>query len=129
MKTTFSNFKGYNDLLDEAFNLFYDSSKFEIIYVIISGSFFSNYIQKIKVNINRIINIPYTYIFTSTYFKNVLLKKIPDEQHIISYDTMIEIGDRFFNPGGVYNNFYQLFDDLNNKILNSNNSIFNLKIK
>ena len=97
--------------------------------MIVSGKFFSNYIQKIKVNINRIINIPYTYIFTSTYFKNMLLKKIQDEQHIISYDTMVEIGDRFFNPGGVYDNFYQLFDDLNNKILNSNNSIFNLRIR
>ena len=89
MKNTFCNFKGYNALLDDAFELFYDETKFEIIYVIVSGRIFSKYIYKIKENINRIINIPYTYIFTSINFKKVLLKEVPDNKHILSYDTMV----------------------------------------
>ena len=68
LKTSFCNFKGYNDLVDEVFKLFYDENEFKIIYVIISGRFFGKYIQTIKDNINKIINIPYTYIFTSNYF-------------------------------------------------------------
>ena len=120
LKTSFCNFKGYNDLLDEVFELFYDGGKFEIIYVIISGRFFGKYIQTIKDNIKRIINIPYTYIFTSNYFKKVLLKELPDNQHILSYDTLIEIKDDFFNPGGVYDDFDELFYELKNKKLNSN---------
>ena len=120
LKTSFCYLKGYNDLLDEAFEKFYDDSKFEIIYVIVSGKFFGKYIQKIKDNINKIINIPYTYIFTSNNFKQVLLKELPDSEHIISYDTIDEIKDNFFNPGGVYDNFEELFNELKNIKLNSN---------
>ena len=122
LKSSFCNFKGYNDLLDEVFELFYGGPefKFEIIYVIISGRLFGKYIRTIKDNINNIINIPYTYIFTSNYFKKVLLKKLPDNEHILSYDTMIEIKDDFFNPGGVYDDFDDLFYELINKKLNSN---------
>ena len=119
MKTSFRNFKGYNDLLDEAFEKFYDNSKFEIIYVIVSGRFFIRYIQKIKDNINKIVNIPYTYIFTSINFKKILLKEMPDREHILSYDTIVGIKDDFFNPGGVYDNFDELFDELKKKKYNS----------
>ena len=120
LKASFCNFKGYNDLLDEVFEFFYGGGEFEIIYVIVSGRFFGKYIQKIKDNINKIINMPYTYIFTSKNFKKVLLKELPDNEHILSYDTMIEIKDDFFNPGGVYDNFAALLHELKNKKLSSN---------
>ena len=75
MKTLLKNVKGYNDLLDEGFVIFYKNN-FEIIYVI-SERLFGKYIKKINSNINRIINLPYTYIFTSSSFKKVLLKELP----------------------------------------------------
>ena len=81
MKTLVKNVKGYNDLLDEGFEIFYKNN-FEIIYVIVSVRLFGKYIKK-NSNINRIINLPYTYIFTSNSFKKVLLKELPDSEHII----------------------------------------------
>ena len=80
MKTLLKNVKGYNDLLDEGFVIFYKNN-FEIIYVI-SERLFGKYIKKINRNINRIINLPYTYIFTSSSFKKVLLKELLDSEDI-----------------------------------------------
>lgn len=59
-------------LLDEGFENFYGKDKeytFRIVIVIVSGRLFGRYIKKIKDNINKIVNIPYTYIFTSYYLK------------------------------------------------------------
>jgi hypothetical protein len=80
--------------------------------VIISGKLFGRYIEKLKVNINKIINIPYTYIFTSLYFKEILLNKSPDKEHILSYDTMISVNDGFYNPGGVFDDFDELLYEM-----------------
>ena len=114
LRTINNNFKGYKSL-DEGFQHFYknknnddNKNEFRIIFVIISGRLFGRYIKKIKENINKIINIPYTYIFTSTYFKPILIKQSPDINHILSYDTMIEVNNGFYNPGGVYDNFEEL---------------------
>ena len=110
LKTIFINLKGYQSL-DEGFENFY-KSEFEIIFVIISGKLFGRYIEKLKVNINKIINIPYTYIFTSLYFKEILLNKSPDKEHILSYDTMISVNDGFYNPGGVFDDFDELLYEM-----------------
>ena len=55
--------------MDDGFKHFYkinnndeNKNKFGIIFVIISGRLFRRYIKKIKENIIKIINIPYTYI-------------------------------------------------------------------
>jgi hypothetical protein len=105
LKSLFHYTKEYQ-FLNEGFENFYGKSQqFQIIIVIISGKLFGRYIKKIKENINKIINIPYTYIFTSNNFKNVLLQEIIDKEHILSYDTMIAVNDGFYNPGGVYDNF------------------------
>ena len=85
--------------------------------MIISGKLFGRYIKKIKDNINRIINIPYTYIFTSSHYKKILLKEIPDSEHKISYDTITAINDDFYNPGGVYDNINKILNELGNKKL------------
>ena len=68
--------------MDEGFRHFYkntnnneNKNEIRIIFVIISGRLFSRYIKKIKENINKIINIPYTNIFTSNYFKPILTKQ------------------------------------------------------
>ena len=100
LKTIFSKSEKYQ-LLDDGFNNFYKNNNendFKIIIVIVSGRLFGRYIKKLKDNINKIINIPYTYIFTSCNFRKVLLNLIPDKEHIMSYDTMITINDGFYNP-------------------------------
>ena len=83
LKSIFNNIEQYQ-LLDEGFENFYIKSQeneneieneFKIILVIVSGRLFGRYIKKLQDNINKIINIPYTFIFTYCNFKNVLLKK------------------------------------------------------
>ena len=114
-----SEFKYINGFqsLDEGFKHFYKSiieneNEFTIIFVIVSGRLFGEYIKKFKNNINKIINIPYTYIFTSDSYKKLLLNQKEDKYHILSYDTMITVNDGFYNPGGVYDDFDELFNDL-----------------
>ena len=116
LKELFSNSKGYQSL-DKGFENFYKNDKrnddeFKIIFVIISGRLFGRYIRKIKDNINKIINIPYTYIFTSVNFKNILLNTEPDKDHILSYDTMISVNNGFYNPGGVFVHFNELLKEM-----------------
>ena len=114
-----SNCKGCKSL-DEGFNEFYSNengNEFKIIFVIVSGRLFGRYVQKLKENINKIINIPYTYVFTSSFFREILLQKEPDKEHILSYDTMISIKDGFYNPGGVYDDFDELLSEIKEKKL------------
>ena len=111
--------KGFNSL-DKAFNCFFltkkeEKNNFRLIFVIVSGKLFGRYIKKLKENINEIINIPYTFIFTSNYYKKILLKQEYDKNHKISYDTMKSVNDGFFNPGGVYDNFDELLIHLKGK--------------
>ena len=113
------NSKGYNSL-DEGFKNFYskeNENEFKIIFVIVSGRFFGRYVQKLKENINKVINIPYTYVFTSSNFRKVLLQQEHDKDHILSYDTMISIKDGFYNPGGVYDDFDELLNEIKEKKL------------
>ena len=109
LKSFFNNIEQYEEL-DKGFENFYlqnneNKNEFKIILVIVSGRLFGRYIKKLQDNINKIINIPYTFIFTSYNFKKILLSQIPDKEHILSYDTMIMVNDGFYNPGGVYDNF------------------------
>ena len=109
LQKIFINSKGFQ-LLDEGFETFYkkNTKGFKIIFVIVSGKLFGKYVQKIKENINKIINIPYTYIFTSNNFKQILLDQLIDKEHILSYDTKIAVNNGFYNPGGVYDSFDEL---------------------
>ena len=122
LKSIFKKSSKYQ-LLDEGFDKLYkreNENDFVIIISIVSGKLFGRYIQKIKDNINKIINIPYTFIFTSTNYKKILLNEIPDINHILSYDTKIAINHGFYNPGGVYDDFDQLIFEIKNKILGKN---------
>ena len=121
LKSLFNNIKGYQSL-DEGFENLYEND-FRIVFVIVSGSLYGRYLQKIKENVNKITNIPYTYIFTSYNFKKVLLNQIPDKEHILSYDTMIRVNNAFYNPGGVYDNFEDLLKDIKMKVWNIESSI------
>ena len=124
LQDNFNYFNGYQSL-DKGFKKFYNL-KFSTIFVIVSGRLFGRYIRKIKENIHKIINLPYTYIFTSPNFKKALLRQIHDKEHIISYDTMINANDGFYNPGGIYDDFDELLDDIKMTIkkIDSNNKIY-----
>jgi len=45
MKTLFKNVKGYNDILDEGFEIFYKNN-FEIIYVLLVEDYLENILKK-----------------------------------------------------------------------------------
>ena len=102
LKSIFISWEGFQSL-DQGFENFYKNDKgnknqFKIIFVIVSGRLFGRYIKRIKDNINKIINIPYTFIFTSSKFKQLLLRQLPDKEHKLSYETMIMIKYGFYNP-------------------------------
>ena len=109
LKNNFPNLKGFQSL-DEGFVNFYQNSNrdYNIILVVVSGKLFGRYVKKINENLNRIINIPYTFIFTSTNFKNILLNSLYDTYHILSFDTKVNVNNGFYNPGGVYDCFENL---------------------
>ena len=109
LKNNFPNLKGFQSL-DEGFEYFYQNSRrnYDIILVVVSGQLFGRYVKKINENLNKIINIPYTFIFTSINFKNILLNSLCDTYHILSYDTKVNVNNGFYNPGGVYDCFENL---------------------
>ena len=100
------------DNIEKGFSDFY-SDKFISIFTIVSGKLWGKFLQMFKENINKIINIPYVVIFTSQKFRNILLQNTPDEEHILSYDTLNGINDPFYNPEGIVSSF----NELKNKIL------------
>jgi len=131
LKTIFINSYGFQSL-DDGFEHFYSKQKknFKIILVIVSGKLFGRYTKKIKDNIKKIINIPYTFIFTSKNFKGTLLDPSFDNDHILSYDTRISVNNSFYNPGGVYDNFNNLLSGIENICKDINDiSIIKTRIK
>ena len=68
--------------------------------------------KSFKNEINKIYNIPYTIIFASENYKEILLQKKQDKAHCLSYDTLNSIYDPFYNPGGIVS----CFEDLMAKI-------------
>ena len=111
------------DNLEKGFSEFY-SDKFVSIFTVVSGKFWGRFYRMFYANINKIISIPYVVVFTSSRFKEVLLQEKPDEEHILSYDTITSIKDSFFNPEGVISSF----KDLKNKIISFKQGI-EFKIK
>ena len=111
LRNIFINIKGFQSL-DKGFENFYQKNNFQIILVIVSGKLFGTFIKNVKDIMNNIINIPYTFIFTSTDYKNILLNPENDKENILSYDTKISINNSFYNPGGVYDNFDALLQEL-----------------
>ena len=99
------------DNLEEGFKNFY-SNIFVPIFTIVSGKLWGRYLQMFRKNINKIINIPYVAIFTSERFQKILLQIKPDEEHILSYDTINQINDPFYNAGGVISSYSELMNKI-----------------
>ncbi len=99
------------DNLEAGFTKYY-SNTFAPIFTIISGKLWGRYLQYFKKNINKIINIPYVVIFTSERFEKILIRNKPDEEHILSYDSINEINDSFYNSGGVVSTLKELMNKI-----------------
>ena len=99
MKKKFVSVKGYTNI-EEGFENYYVND-FSLIVTIVSGRLWGRYLSFFKKKINQILNIPYTIIFTSEDYKSILYKIKSDKEHNMSYDTLVDIGDPFYNPGGV----------------------------
>lgn len=106
----FKFFEGFS-ILDICFKKLC-SNDFDFIVTIVSGKLWGRYLSLLKNEINKIYNMPYTIIFTSENYKEILLQKKQDKAHCLSYDTLNSIYDPFYNPGGIVS----CFEDLMAKI-------------
>ena len=99
------------DCLEEGFFNFF-MRDFRIIFTIVSGKLWGKYLKMLKEKKKSIINIPYTIIFTSKWFSEILLQKKKDEKFKLSYDSLMAINHPFYNPGSVV----YTIDDIKKKI-------------
>ena len=110
IKPHLNSFLAY-DNLEKGFSNFY-SKTFNLIFTIVSGRLWGRFLRLFMTNINKIITIPYVIIFTSQRFKDILLQKKIDDEHILSYDSLNKINDPFYNPGGVISTYEELIEKI-----------------
>ena len=116
--------KGFDEIL---------KINFELVYIIVSGRLFENYIIKLKKIYNILKTIPITMIYTSEKFKNELIGKV-----MINYNPYIiniTLNDSFMNPGGICTKPVEIYNFINNfnnmyynELNNLNQSSFNENI-
>ena len=85
--------------VDDAINFFL-KIKFRIAFIIVSGSLFPEFINKLKRKIGEISAVPKIIIFTS-------------EQTKFKIESMNLINDSFYNKGGIALNFTEVLSFLN----------------
>ena len=101
--------------IEDAFNLLYNYINFNLIFVIVSGSLYPLYYQKLKQNLKYIKCLPICIIFTSDKLKDIYLssneydnKKInafKNSDNYITEEVIKSINNSFYNLGGVSTNF------------------------
>ena len=89
--------------VDDAINFFL-KIKFRIAFIIVSGSLFPEFINKLKRIIGEISAVPKIIIFTS-------------EQTKFKIESMNLINDSFYNKGGIALNFTEVLSFLNINII------------
>ena len=107
--------KGLNEIL---------KINFELVYIIISGRLFENYIIELKKVYNILKTIPITMIYTSKVFVDILTGK--KETNYDPYFLKATINDPFMNPGGICINpveIYNFINNFNNKYYNEINNL------
>ena len=97
----YPNISIFNNIKDAMKHL--EKIKFYLTYIIVSGSFFTNYISKLKSIENKISTSPRVIIFTSESTKEKI-------------KNMKEINDSFYNIGGISINFEEVQYFLNKNI-------------
>jgi len=115
-KYCFTNVEdGFNHIL---------SIEFEAVFVIVSGSFYSQYYNKLLSSINLLKCLPITIIFTSFLFENKIKNKMPNIG--LTEEELNSISHPFYNLGGVHSLFSPCFNfifDFHSKL----KTVFNKK--
>jgi hypothetical protein len=96
------------------------SIKFQHCYVILSGSFFQDYVDIMKEEGKNLKCIPNVFVYTSENFKNINIKK----------ETLKYTNDGFFNRGGIFSEMAKIISRINelekeNDINVKNSDIYN----
>ena len=100
LSKTYANISFFNNIKDAILCL--QKIKFDLTYIIVSGSFFAEFIAELKISEKIISTVPKIIIFTSEKRKAII-------------QDMNEINDSFFNIGGIAVSFkdVQSFLDTN----------------
>ena len=87
-------------------------TKFESVFILISGYFFKDFLLLMKELENKLYCYPIIILFTSDKVKRVLISKRKDP--IIQFDnfTFEKINDPFYNAGGIFTDFEALYNYL-----------------
>ena len=115
----------YFDNVEQPFELILNYIKFKIMFVLISGSLYSDYYHQLKNGIKFIKCFPICVIFTSEQLKEIYIKK--EENNFIDKEILSSINHPFFNLGGVssnfdhcisfFTNFYTYYESLQDKYI------------
>ena len=74
--------------------------QYQTVFVVISGKFYNDYIKELNINIDKIICIPISIIFTTQNMENFFLGK-EKLNFPLSEETKKSINHPFYNPGGI----------------------------
>ena len=96
------------------------SIKFQHCYVILSGSFFQDYVDIMKEEGKNLKCIPNVFVYTSENFKKINIKE----------ETLKYVNDGFFNRGGIFSEMAKIISRINelekeNDINVKNSDIYN----
>ena len=101
-------YKAYNlmiipfENLEVAFDFILSQINFKLLFIIISGRLYSDYLDLLNQKKNSIKCVPICTIFTSNKIKDALINK---KFEYLSQDAIDNINSNFYNLGGVSSNF------------------------
>ena len=103
--------------LEKAFDFILSFIDFKTLFIIISGSIYPYYYNKIKASINIIRCLPISIIFTSNKGKEILLKK--RNQFSLQEGIFDSINNPFYNLGGVCSDIDSCINFISNYLMNN----------
>ena len=89
--------------LEVAFDFILSQTNFKQLFIIISGRFYSDYLDLLNQKKNSIKYVPIYTIFTSNKIKDALINK--KFEYYLSQDAIDSINSNFYNLGGVISYF------------------------
>ena len=89
--------------LEVAFDFILSQINFKLLFIIISGRLYSNYLDLLNQKKNSIKCVPIYTIFTSNKIKDALINK--KFEYYLSQDAIDSINSNFYNLGGVSSDF------------------------
>jgi len=102
-------YKAYNlmiipfENLEVSFDFILSQINFKLLFIIISGRLYSNYLDLLNQKKNSIKYVPICTIFTSNKIKDALINK--KFEYYLSQDAIDSINSNFYNLGGVSSDF------------------------